>query len=73
MRNIKDLTKTNEKVWVYFDSEELCREFFKETDLRFGDLPKEKWSAGYVIAVHSDGNMGHNTTVCMVQIILMRK
>ncbi|WP_296725411.1 hypothetical protein [Ruminococcus sp.] len=59
MRTIREILSEEEKVWLYFDSEELCRQFYEETEFRFGDLPKEKWKTGYVIGVHSDGSMGH--------------
>ena len=59
MRTIRDILSEEERVWLYFDTEELCRQFYEETDLRFGDLPKEKWQTGYVIGAHSDGTMGH--------------
>ena len=46
MRTIRDIISEEERVWLYFDTEELCRQFYEETDLRFGDLPKEKWQTG---------------------------
>ncbi|MBR3666429.1 MAG: hypothetical protein IKN66_04620 [Ruminococcus sp.] len=60
MRSIRELLENEETVWVYFDSEELCEEFFRsEEGLYFGELPRDRWKAGKVIAVHRDGSMGH--------------
>ena len=60
MRSIRELLENEETVWVYFDSEELCEEFFRSEDgLYFGELPRDRWKTGNVIAVHRDGSMGH--------------
>jgi len=60
MRTIRELLGTEEKVWFYIDSEELWQDFLElAKDFRFGELPREKWQFGYVIAVHSNGEMGH--------------
>lgn len=59
MRKIRELLETEEKLWIYFDSPELCQRFYDEDNFRFGDLPAEKWKTGFVIAVHRDGTMGH--------------
>ena len=60
MRSIRKLLKSEETVWVYFDSHELCEEFFRrEEGFRFGELARDKWKTGHVIAVHRDGTMGH--------------
>ncbi|MBE6949256.1 MAG: hypothetical protein E7456_05360 [Ruminococcaceae bacterium] len=62
MRNIRELVSSEEKVWIYFRTEEICKKFFvraKEKGFNFGHIPYEKWVPGTVIAVHSDGRMGH--------------
>ncbi|SEH72675.1 hypothetical protein SAMN02910265_02353 [Ruminococcus flavefaciens] len=60
MRTIKELLGTEEKVWFYIDSEELWQDFLElAKDFCFGEMPREKWKFGYVIAVHSNREMGH--------------
>ena len=62
MRNIKELVASEEKVWLYFRTKEICKEFFvraKEEGFNFGQLPYEKWVCGTVIAIYGDGRMGH--------------
>ncbi len=59
---IKEMLGNEEKVCVYLSSDEICKKFFDAAaseSFRFGDLPRDKWQTGYVIAVHSDRNMGH--------------
>lgn len=62
MRTIRNITETNEKVWFYLDSTETWKKFSDTAEaegFHFGSLPKEKWTSGYVVAVHSSGEMGH--------------
>ena len=62
MRTIKELLKNERVIWMYLDSEEVCREFYAqayEEGFGFKALPYEKWVWGYVVAVHADGDMGH--------------
>ena len=62
MHNIKEFVSSKEKVWLYFRTEEICKEFFvkaKEEGFNFGEFPYEKWVPGILIAIHSDGRMGH--------------
>jgi hypothetical protein len=52
----------DEKVWVYLNSEDTWKLFVNMAvaeGFRFGELPVERWAFGYVIAVHSNGDMGH--------------
>lgn len=62
MRTIRELLGCDEKVWVYLNSEETWNEFARMAateGFHFGELPVERWEFGYVIAVHSNGEMGH--------------
>ena len=62
MRTIRAMLGNDEKVWVYFDSKETCEQFLNMAvaeGFHFGELPVEKWCFGHVIAVHSNGDMGH--------------
>ena len=62
MRMIREMLGNDEKVWVYLNSEDTWRQFIDMAvaeGFHFGDLPVDKWTFGYVIAVHSNGNMGH--------------
>ncbi len=62
MRKIREMLGNDEKVWVYIDSGATWEKFAaaaSEEGFRFGDLPEEKWVSGYVVAVHSNGEMGH--------------
>ena len=62
MRTIRKLIGTDENVWLYLDSRETWEEFvnmaFTE-GFHFGELPFEKWSFGYVISVHNNGDLRH--------------
>lgn len=61
-RTLKQLVSEKEKVWVYLDSEEVCRCFFEQANAEgfcFGNLPYSEWVTDSLIAVHSDGQMGH--------------
>lgn len=62
MRTIREMLGNDEKVWVYLNSEDTWKQFVNMAvaeGFHFGNLPVEKWSFGYVIAVHSSGDMGH--------------
>ena len=62
MRTIKDLTGNDEKVWVYLSDEAVWKKFVgmaENEEFHFGELPAEKWTFGYVISVHRNGDMGH--------------
>ena len=62
MRTIREMLGNDEKVWVYLNSEDTWKQFVNMSvaeGFRFGELPVERWTLGYVIAVHSNGNMGH--------------
>jgi hypothetical protein len=62
MRTIREMLKNEEKVWLYLDSN-ASWEKFVETAVKegfcFGSLPADKWVSGHVIAIHSNGDMGH--------------
>lgn len=61
-RALKELLNGKEKVWLYFESVELCYRFFTQAyaeDFAFGDVPYDKWKTDNLIAVHADGQMGH--------------
>jgi hypothetical protein len=52
----------DEKVWVYLNSEDTWKKFTSiavSEGFHFGELPVERWAFGYVVAVHSSGDMGH--------------
>ena len=62
MRTIREMFGNVEKVWVYLNSEDTWKQFVNMTvaeGFHFGGLPVERWTFGYVIAVHSNGDMGH--------------
>lgn len=62
MRTIREMLGNDEKVWVYLNSEDTWKRFVNMAvaeGFHFGDIPVERWAFGYVIAVHSDGDMGH--------------
>ena len=62
MRTIKELVEKEKIVWMYLESEEVCKAFYRqahEEGFHFGDLPYEQWATGYVVAVHDNGRMGH--------------
>ena len=62
MRTIREMLGNDEKVWVYLNSEDTWKQFVNMAvaeSFRFGELPVERWTFGYVIAVHSNGDMGH--------------
>ncbi len=62
MRTIREIIGNDEKVWLYISNADVWEKFTAmaaEEGFGFGDLPVEKWAFGYVVAVHSDGNMGH--------------
>lgn len=62
MRTIREMLGNDEKVWVYLNSEDTWKQFVNlavAEGFRFGELPVERWTFGYVIAVHSNGDMGH--------------
>ncbi len=62
MRTIREMLGNDENVWVYLNNEDTWKQFVNlavAEGFRFGDLPVKKWTIGYVIAVHSNGDMGH--------------
>ena len=62
MRTIREMLGNDEKVWVYLNSEDTRKQFVNMAvaeGSHFGDLPVESWTFGYVIAIHSNGDMGH--------------
>ena len=62
MRTIREMLENDEKVWVYLDSKETWEKFVGmavEEGFHFGELPVEKWTFGYIVAVHSNDEMGH--------------
>ena len=62
MRTIREMLGNDERVWVYLNSEDTWKQFVNMAvaeGFHFGELPVESWAFGYVIAVHSDGDMGH--------------
>ena len=62
MRTIREMLGNDEKVQVYPNSEDTWKKFTSMAvaeGFHFGELPVERWSFGYVIAVHSNGDMGH--------------
>ena len=62
MRTIREMLGNDEKVWVYLNSEDTWNDFARmaiSEGFHFGELPVEKWAFGYVVAVHSNGDMGH--------------
>ena len=61
MRTIREMLGSDEKVWVYIDNENVWNQFVNMAvaeGFHFGNMPVEIWAFGYVIAVHSNGNMG---------------
>lgn len=62
MRTIREMLGNAEKVWVYLNSEDTWKKFTSMAvaeGFHFGKLPFERWTFGYVVAVHSNGDMGH--------------
>lgn len=62
MRTIREMLGNDEKVWVYLNSEDTWKEFTSMAiaeGFHFGELSLEKWTFGHVVAVHSNGDMGH--------------
>ena len=62
MQTIRELIGNDEKVWIYLDSKETWRIFVGMAiaeGYHFRELHVEKWAFGYVVAVHSNGEMGH--------------
>lgn len=62
MRTIRQMLGNDEKVWVYLNSKDNWEEFTSMAvaeGFHFGKLPVERWPFGYVVAVHSNGDMGH--------------
>ena len=60
MRTIRELLGEDEKIWFYIENEELWEKFLEMTEnFHFGELTRDKWKFGHVIAVHSNGEMGH--------------
>ena len=62
MRTIREMLRNDEKVWVYLNSEDTWEKFTKMAvaeGFRFGGLSVERWTFGCVVAVHSNGDMGH--------------
>ena len=62
MRTIREMLGNDEKIWVYLKNEDTRKEFAQMAaaeGFHFGELPFESWAFGYVVAVHSDGDMGH--------------
>lgn len=56
------MLESDEKVWVYLNSENTWKQFVDMAvaeGFHFGDLPVEKWAFVHVVAIHSNGNMGH--------------
>ena len=67
MYTIKKLLGDKEKVWIYLDNDEICKKFFemaKAEGYTFRKLPYDEWKIGKIIAVHSDGSMGHISVFC---------
>lgn len=61
-RTLKNLVAKEEKKLVYLKNSEVCTNFFemaKKEGFHFGDLPPEKWVSDNLIAIHSEGEMGH--------------
>lgn len=61
-RTLRELVSGKKKVWVYLESKKLCECFFekaREENFHFGDLLYGEWVTGTLIAVHSNGQMGH--------------
>ena len=60
---LKKLTEEAEKVWIYLDSKETYIRFYRQAyseGFGFGNLKFSDWViGGDLIAVHSDGQMGH--------------
>lgn len=62
MRTIRDMLGNDEKVWVYLNNERTWDKFASMAvveGFHFGDLPRDQWVFGHVIAVHNNGSMGH--------------
>lgn len=62
MRTIREMLGNDKKVWVYLNGEDTWKEFVRmavSEGFHFGNLPVERWMFGYVVAVHSNGDMGH--------------
>ena len=62
MRTIREMLGNDEKVWVYLSNEDTWKEFAQMAaaeGFHFGELSFESWAFGYVVAVHSNGDMGH--------------
>ncbi len=62
MRTIREMLGNDENVWVYLNSEDTWKKFTSMAvaeGFHFGGLPVERWAFGYVVAVHSNGDMGH--------------
>ncbi len=62
MPNLRKLLGNDETVWVYLDGRaewDVFAVMAAEEGFSFGELPADKWTAGHVVAVHSDGRLGH--------------
>lgn len=62
MRTIRETLRSDKKVWVYLNNEKTWKQFVTmavSEGFHFGNLPRDQWVFGHVIAVHSDGSMGH--------------
>ena len=62
MRTIREMLENDKKVWVYLNGEDTWKKFISMAvaeGFHFGELPVERWTFGYVVAVHSNGDMGH--------------
>ena len=62
MRTIREMLGSDENVWVYLNNEDTWKKFTSMAvaeGFHFGELPVERWAFGYVVAVHSSGDMGH--------------
>ena len=62
MRTIKELVEKEKIVWMYLESEEVCKAFYRqahEEGFYFGDLPYEQWATGYVVAVYDEVTVGY--------------
>ena len=62
MCTFREMSGNDEKVWVYLHSEDTWQEFTRMAlaeDFHFGEFPVERWTFGYIVAIHSDGDIGH--------------
>lgn len=75
-RKLKQLTEKEEKIWIYLDSKETCAEFYRQAyseGFGFGSLEFSDWViGGGLIAVHSDGQMGHGSFASYLGVHLQK-